>query len=64
MLLLNPEVVSPDIEHFMHHDVDSRYMVCDPLAFCFSEVKLNRVEVITQLGEVPIWAYCLLSNDV
>ncbi|MBK8683886.1 MAG: hypothetical protein IPN26_02260 [Bacteroidetes bacterium] len=47
MLLLNPEVVSPDIEHFMHHHVDPCYKVSDPLAFCFSELKLNRAEVIS-----------------
>ena len=46
----------------MHHHVDPCYKVSDPLAFCFNEVKLKRGEVITQLGEVPMWAYFLTED--
>lgn len=43
----------------MHYHVDPCYKVSDPLAICFIEVKLNGAEVITQLGEVPMWAFFL-----
>ncbi|MBL7766844.1 MAG: Crp/Fnr family transcriptional regulator [Chitinophagaceae bacterium] len=64
MLLLNPEIVSPDIEHFIHDHIDPGYKVGDPLAFSFSEVEVKRGEVITQLGEVPNWAYFLTEGMV
>ncbi|MBL7764854.1 MAG: cyclic nucleotide-binding domain-containing protein, partial [Chitinophagaceae bacterium] len=64
MLLLNPNIISPDIEHFIHDHIDESYKVGDPLAFEISEVSFNRGDVITMLGEVPQWAFFLLEGMV